>query len=203
MKPTRLFGLLLLLLMAAGTTRAATITSNAANAADSASWTINSNAWVGQGFTTDAQKYQLDSVTLAGLYGSGDSPVTIELWDEQAGLPGTAIALLDQQTGTVGDVTFASSTDVILEPSTTYFVVASYWGTGSYAWRRTLDLTEDGPGSVTNMIASSEDQGSSWISFSNFPPARLTITGNSVPEPSSMLIALGSLMAGVAMLRRR
>jgi hypothetical protein len=92
---------------------------------------------VGGTFTTGGSAYLLDSAELVLRRGSGVDSLPVQLWSDAAGLPG---ALLESATPVTGmgivaalkTATFSGA--FLLQPNTTYWIVADAGGTYEGLW---------------------------------------------------------------------
>ncbi|MBX3435665.1 MAG: hypothetical protein KF847_20295 [Pirellulales bacterium] len=159
---------------------------------------LSSTWWAGQSFTTDATTYELSRISIQGTAGNN---VTLSLYDNNAGVPGSLIHTLAGPTSFTWPEdlrVYTPTTPVLLNALTTYFVVAKATG-GFIDWRLTPSTSETGPGSIGNVPFFSVDSGASWTASGAGLPVKFRVEGvvTAVPEASSVLF-LG--LAGVALL---
>ncbi len=198
-----------LLLTSPSPTRADTIVSSLSNALSLV--LFSSSQWAGSSFQTDGQFWSLSSATVGMAQGAADhSTATLQLFSDNAGTPGIALADLGSQTVTNGYslYTFAAASMITLNPFTTYWI-----GVGNVETNRALNVgllltdpfTYSGvPGaSMTNSV-------STGTGFQHTPPTTWTPGGSGlallfavdgtpvvVPEPGGALWVL-SLVGVVA-----
>jgi hypothetical protein len=125
----------------------------------------------------------------------------LSLYDNNGGIPG---ALIDTLTGPssfpLGDAlyVYTPTTTVLLNASTTYFVVGMTSGAlgESFHWRATGSTSQTGPGTIGDAPLFSGDSGASWVPGSI--PGKLSVEGavSAVPEASSVL-CLGVVCVGL------
>ena len=109
--------------------------------------TVNVNA-LAQGFTTGrrAAGYNLSSIELDfGQAPEPSSKLTVALWSASGSTPNALLhTLTELATISTGLVAFAPPVNTVLDPGTTYFVVARYSGGGiPPSLRRTASDDED------------------------------------------------------------
>ncbi|HMS55871.1 MAG TPA: choice-of-anchor R domain-containing protein [Fimbriimonadaceae bacterium] len=158
-----------------------------------------------QGFSTDAQPYQLNSITIEAGSAMGGlellselrrSTITGEIDTSPEGL----VADLSQPflDGALAERTFTPFVPVNLEASTKYFLVFRVYN-GSFEWSYAVDNVWTGPGSFENYLYSS-DQGETWADFGfDFPyKMRVDVTpgSNQLINPFYYLVTAGSEFAG-------
>lgn len=193
-------------------TQAITIISNLTSTTTfSVSGNISASVWGAQQFTTDAQEYALDQITLL-LQTSNNadttSPLEVYLYSDNSGEPGSQLAVF---TGDLTPVTtlntrtpfsYTPTAAFNLEASTSYHILLKSSGDGFYNWglpfNGTINLT--GPGSASANRESSTDSGSSWNQVAT--PFFFSVEGTAVPEPSSALL-LGSCALAFGLRRKR
>jgi len=157
-----------------------------------------------------ADGYLLDSVQLAMANATGDpSDFTVMIYSAMFGdaiLPGSNVGTLSGSTdpSTAGIYNYTDASNLILSPSTDYFIVLTAGATvanGAYEWSHAGAYSynqNSGWNTFANIFHSSN--GSSWASSSSIDP-QFAIVATPIPEPSSsFLLLLGS---GVFMYVRR
>ena len=184
-----------LLLSLAGSAHAVIVTDNTGEPSHAA--VLSSTAWAGQSFTTDATTYELSRISIQGTTGNN---VTLSLYDNNAGVPGSLIHTLTGPTSFTWPEElrdYTPTAPVLLNALTTYFVVAKATG-GFIDWRLTPSTSETGPGSIGNVPFFSVDSGASWTASGAGLPVKFRVEGAvAVPEASAAL-CVG--LAGVALL---
>lgn len=161
---------------------------------------VNFSSWEANKFTTDANTYSLQSITLNlddALDTSG--AFVVELHSDNSGTPGSFIAALSGSVNpaTAGLYTYTPSSTVTLNPNTPYWVVAMVSsGNGDYGWHFTSS-TSQAPGAVGTVGGFSEslDQGASWSAEDTSFPSEFKVVGV-VPEPSTYAAVFGLVALG-------
>lgn len=155
------------------------------------------------GFTTGASDLDLTSVeVLLGASGLGAGSVIFNLYNDNAGVPGSSIASVGTGTLNAGDpssiFTF-SSLAVLLNASTTYWLVASFDTSNGPRWDQANPpaAPSSGLGTYIGYQFDSTGTGTSWVASGTFNAVE--IDGTAVPEPSS----IGLLLLGGALLACR
>lgn len=158
-----------------------------------------------QGFSTDAQTYQLNSITIEG----GSSTPGLEMLSEVRKStpsgdidmsPEGLLADLSQPflDGPLAERVFTPFVAVNLEPSTKYFLVFRVYG-GSFEWSYAADNVWTGPGVFENYYYST-DVGENWADFGyDFPyKMKVDVTPGSSQSinPFFYLVTIGSEFAG-------
>lgn len=172
---------------------------------------IGSDSWLAEPFVTgnNVGGYLLNSVQLemmdtsgspngftAMIYGAGNNPSAV--------LPGTSLGTLNGSLNpvTAGTFTYTTTANLILSPSTYYFIVltaGTLVANGPYEWglAGTYSYYQSGGWAVGNHLGTvgvfdSSLNGSSWI-LGNQGNLQFAVTATAVPEPSpSLLLLLGS-----------
>jgi hypothetical protein len=170
---------------------------------------VNDNSWPAQAFTTTSTAFVLDSITLNMSKDTGATgSVELIVYDSSGTLvrPGTAassvFATIDVSSllTSPADVTI-SSLNVVLSPSTTYYLVLR--GVGSTAgfdalWSYTNTTTGTG---FPSRYSESNDGGATWDLPVLSSPQKMSI--NAVPEPSTYALAGLSAITVIFTARRR
>jgi hypothetical protein len=176
--------------------------------ASTGSVTIGSDSWLAALFLTgnNAAGYALNSVQLALTDATGNpSGFTAMIYSAIIGdgiNPGSSLGTLDGSLNpaTVNIYTYTDDSNIILSPSTHYFIVLTAGTTianGAYEWSLagTDSYNPSGHWRVIQGVSSDVFQSSdglSWNSLSATYP-QFAITATPVPEPSpSLLLLLGS-----------
>jgi hypothetical protein len=166
-----------------------------------------------QSFTTDAQLYRLDNITInvatfVYLDGSSASGVEVQIWDSalSGSTPGAAIGSFNIPSLPIdvfADTLFLPSTEIFLNPSTTYWITTTHSSNyaGAFQFRGTGSAAT-GPGTMGSLL-NSDDGGLSWHSPSS-QDMKLQVNGTVVPAPTAVILALlGLSTAGIRLRRRR
>ncbi|HEY3932288.1 MAG TPA: choice-of-anchor R domain-containing protein [Verrucomicrobiae bacterium] len=166
---------------------------------------VSSDSWLAAGFGTgnNPDGYTLDSIQLAMTDTSGNpSDFTAMIYNEAnnpaAILPGSSLGTLSgsDNPSTSGIFTYTDDSNIILSPSTEYFIVltaGTMVANGAYEWEESAYPPSINMWGVDNGVLHSSNNGSSW-SFTPYSGiAQFAITATPIPEPSpSLLILLGS-----------
>lgn len=200
MKPSctlgKIHSALLIALLSTGISHAATVVSNLQEPPTSSTVFFNST-WLASSFTTDNQSYNLNSATLALDAPIGPAGVTIQVYADAAGLPGSSLGSLGTQSiSSSGDKTFTSS-GLSLSPNTSYWLVAS--ADNLAVWFGTTSTAQTGSWSIGDVGQTSNDSGTTWPTSSVV--GRFSIDATAVPEPGT--VALSALLLGGLAARRR
>jgi hypothetical protein len=136
-------------------------------------------------------------------------PGHVELWNNNAGLPGSEVLDLGStnitDANSYSDYAFAPNSSFVLQPSTTYWIVLDTAPVSIASWALDRPTSPPDPGSnpeasIPSVAWYSDDSGASWTdSFIRAP--KLSIDGTPVPEPASL--ALPSLAAKFLLRRRK
>lgn len=171
---------------------------------------VTATAWKAQQFTTDAQAYALDQITLmlqSSSNANTTSPLEVSIFSDSSGEPGVQLVSL---TGNLTPSTplntrtafsYTPTAPLNLTANTSYHILLRSSGSGFYNWglpfNGTVNVT--GPGTASANRESSNDSGGSWTQ--NATPFFFSVEGTAVPEPSSaLLVGLSSL---VLLIRRK
>lgn len=141
------------------------------------------------------EDYKLNSVRLV-FYGSIDEelPFTIEVYDDNAGVPGSLVATVATVTTTVGVKVYTPSPTaaVMLQAGEKYWVVGSSSSTDSYCKLSWAYSTTDPAGSVFSFEGQKQFDGSSWVGLSSSDYLTLRIDADpissSVAEPAAVSV---------------
>jgi hypothetical protein len=187
--------------------------------ASTGSDSVGSDSWLAMGFDTgtNASGYVLDSVQLGITDATGNpSGFTVMLcaqnYNNPAGpFPGSSLETLNGSANpsTGGIYTYTDASDLILLPSTDYFIVLTAGTTvanGAYEWSVTgignnssYNPSGGWLGGLGPVLHSSN--GSSWSDSPGTTFAQFAIDATAIPEPSSSLLIL--LGGGVFIYVRR
>lgn len=154
-------------------------------------------------FTTDSATYSLTSVTLH--LGSVDtsSPLTVSIYNDNSGQPGSSLATLSGASPTSGGYYTFTSTGLALSANTTFWVAATTSGSGAYWLNTTDDLSQSNTGGATWTIGDDTKLFSSG-SWNTIPvSALMSVTATAVPEPGTYAALAGLTALGFVAWRRR
>ena len=120
-----------------------------------------------QAFTTDGHTYLLDSVTIdISSVQDHSGNFTLSIFSNNIDRPDTMVSnglLAGPNDPSVGLNTYTASANIILEPNTTYWVVASVnSGSGMYNLSFTASFSQAGAWTISDDCAWSLDGGASW-----------------------------------------
>lgn len=167
-------------------------------------WAIDNSQMIGSSFTTDNNSYTLNFVT-ARLQEFAEAPITIDLYSNNSGAPGTVIDGLtttdDIASGSYNNYDFTPSSSVSLDPNTTYWLIGSS-SSGGYAWSHTDSINQTGLGTIGDGTAYSDDGGSSFTT-DNEDPVQFAVDADvasaAVPfefSPTMGILLIGGLFGG-------
>lgn len=154
-------------------------------------------------FTTDSATYSLTSVTLHMGGSNTSSPLTVSIYNDNSGLPGSSLTTLSGANPTSsGNYTF-TSTGLALSANTTYWVAAATSGSGQYDWDATADLSQSNTGGATWTIGDSTQlfYSGSWGTIT--VSGMMSVTATAVPEPGTYAALAGLTALGFVAWRRR
>jgi hypothetical protein len=164
---------------------------------------ISSGQTYAQSFTTDAQSWTLESVTLPLTGYTLDGTFAVHLYDSTGtgGTPGSPLLTLDgNDNPSYGQYSYTGS--LALSPNTTYWVEADVNPASDsfYEWNVTPDAPTVGSGFG---FAYSDDGGLTWGQAPSMSlETQVNASPSVVPEPSSVaLLAAGAL--GLLFRRRK
>jgi hypothetical protein len=155
-----------------------------------------------QGFNagTVAPGTALSSVILSMRDSTGTGPFEVSIYDDNAGLPGSAIASLtgNQSPSVTGLYTYTPTSNLFLASGAAYHVVATVGpgGTSSYSWTATYDAPTPGSGTAHTYWRGE------WYTMDGWP-FRVQVNAGLVPEPGSAGLTLAGLGLLGMWLRRR
>jgi len=197
------------LLVFGAAARAQTQVSSLGNT-ETSSLGVNINQWVGLAFTTDAQSYTLNGVTIPVFVNTAGTLVA-QLYSGTSGgdATGSALASFNFGTipGTVTNVTFTPGSSVTLNASSHYVFVLGATDAGTWVWSAAASnssFTTPGgnPWTLGTQATLSFDGGSSWSHPA--PQMQLmTVNATAIPESATFAAILGVLALGGVMLARR
>ncbi|HXB59950.1 MAG TPA: choice-of-anchor R domain-containing protein [Candidatus Acidoferrales bacterium] len=167
---------------------------------------VGNNEWDAQHFITGTNPggYELDSLQLLMDKASGSpSGFEISIYSSLVnGTPGSSLGSLSGLDPVAGGVfTYASSSGIMLLPSSSYFVVATAAtpvSQGVYEWSGAGSYTSSAGWAIDEDYARSTD-GSSWTTAEGKIAFQMGISATAVPEPT--ILALAGL--GLACMRYR
>ena len=194
---------MLSLLLLANAAFAQVTTSNLGSSVG-ANMPVRSNNWMGQAFTTDANNYTLDSVTLQmGAATATGGVFSVSIFSANGSNPGSLLETLSGSTSPFGSGNYTfTSTGLSLAPNNTYHVVAVVTGgLGDYSWQDTSVTSETGPWVFPNYFTTSTNQGGGWSQTG--ASMIMSVTATPIPEPGTYAAVCGALALGLAAWRRR
>ena len=162
-----------------------------------------------QSFTTDARLYRLDNIILEVLTSAVDpaSGIAVDIWDDNPSesTPGAAVGSFNipfLPPGEWGERTFSPSTEILLNPLTTYWITTTHSlaSPGAFQFQGT-DFAAIGPGTLGSLF-SSGDGGLTWRYASDLD-MKLEVNGTVVPAPTAVILGVFGLYAAATRLRRR
>lgn len=146
-------------------------------------------------FSTGSSPFDFTSLTviLSGTASTGST--TAYLLSDSSTTPGAIL----EEIGTISETglsntptDFSLSTSFILAPNTTYWIELTS-ADNNTLWQWTLDPS--GVGTAGQSIASFQG-GDDWAVFSEINgPYQMAVEGKTVPEPSSLYLLVGGLLA--------
>lgn len=201
-KPRRFFAFVTLMILA--TEGGAQVTTS--NLGSGVSWfyEVKTDNWVGQAFTTDANSYTLDSVTLQlGTPTATGGNFSVSIFSNNSNNPGGLLETLSGSASPDGASAYTfTSSGLTLTANNTYHVIASVTtGTANYSWQNTDTTTESGPWVFPNYITLSTNQGGNWAQAGT--QLLMSVSATPIPEPSTYAVLCGALALGVVAWRRR
>ena len=159
--------------------------------------TIDTSLWAAQSFLNDATAHRLDGIDILAGSRVGDPVQYAALYS--AGAVGPE-ALLSTFSIVVGPgalavaVNLLPAVQVVLAPSTAYWLVIGASGAGSLGWAYAEGNAYSGTGSF-GAYAYSNDLGVSWGSFATDNPYQMAVQVSAVPEPSVWALWAGGVLA--------
>jgi hypothetical protein len=168
--------------------------------------TRSSGQRLGQSFTTSGYttQFRLDEVSL-GMSAGTYSNFTVTLHANGSNnQPGTVLATLAGPSTYAGTQPTFTASEVLLDPSTTYWVTWGFTGTGDY--QMSVAGAPEGLWVVGDRYVGSSDNGASWFVSSPGNYYAISISGSAVsaiPEPSTYAVLAGLGALGLALWRRR
>jgi len=156
----------------------------------------------GPGWTLNSLTFTLDAL------GSGAGGLTVELYSDNAGIPGTSLATLSGTSPSVtgfANYTFTTTSTVTLATNTTYFAVLtapSPTSTDKYRWRQTTTGQTGDPGWAIADSSYYYNSGSVWTQDTG-TPNYIAVDASAVPEPSTVLLVLAAAGGAYFLKRRR
>jgi hypothetical protein len=158
--------------------------------------TIDVNLWAAQSFVTDATAHPLAEIDILAGSRVGSPLQLAGLYSDSAARPGTLLTTLSINVGpgspTVVDL--VPAVQVMLAPSTAYWLVIGASGVGSLGWAYAEGNGYTGTGSLGS-YAYSSDLGVSWGSLGTDNPYQMSVQVVAVPEPETFALLLAGLSA--------
>jgi chitinase len=130
---------------------------------------VSGSAWQAASFGTGTSAVTLKSITIP-LAQQTSGPVTMQLYSDAGGQPGTPIGTLTNPASfsSSGANTTFTTTGIALAANTTYWIVLSANGSGSYNWSWTSSDNGTGVG-FQDQWSQSMDSGNTWYTTQGFP----------------------------------
>jgi hypothetical protein len=179
------------ILLSGQTAMQADILSNNLSSPTADTEVLSGSTWIGGGFRTDANSYQLSSATLL-ISNSIPGVATLDVYSGIA-QPSSFVGVLDSPSNyssSLAETTFAGN--VTLASNSTYWLVLKA-ASGQFEWGWTEDSIGSGVG-FTHTWGASDDAGSSWFT-TDIEPMQFSVTASpstAVPEPApTALLAMG------------
>jgi hypothetical protein len=181
--------------VAIGSARADELFDNLGNAGFSADPTGDIWGPLADSFSTGSTPFDFTSLTviLSGTASTGST--TAYLLSDSSNTPGAIL----EEIGSIGESglsgapgLFTLPTSFILAPDTTYWIELTS-ADNNTDWQYTLDPS--GIGTAGQSLANFQGSGD-WVVFSEANgPYQMSVSGNAMPEPSSLYLLLGGLLA--------
>ncbi len=195
----------------APSTQAAVIVANT-GASTGAGGQVSPSVLLGVRFITPTVATELTSATGQFESGSGSPNLTMSLYNELLGVPGSSLATLGNQTysGLQQTLTFTPGSPVALAASTAYYLIvactncASGVTTNNWHLRGPATLSGLAGSSASVGIFGSVDSGATWSAFTSSTPL-FQVNGNvlaDTPEPATFGLVTAALALG-AWLRKK
>lgn len=169
--------------------------------------TADNASWIANQFITDAASYTVNNVVVSLLQAPQDGTVQLDLFDDNAGAPGSSIGTFTNPGAfAAGDNTFTANGIWNLASTSTYWVVLRGMGTGSAQWNYTFGTVGGVGGS--DVSTRSLNSGADWNPASSGQPYMMVVnasTASNVPEidPSSVGSVMALLTGALGLLERR
>lgn len=168
------------------------------------------NRWQANSFTTSTSMLQLDGIIFKSAYSESVTPLTVKLFSDNAGAPGTALATLGSAVDVgSGYYKFSPTSTLTLSSNTTYWWVASLTAATSTSFRMpvtySVNETSDYGWTIGSRLAQSTNGGTSWNVAGIDLVNQFSVSAvSAVPEPSTWALLLGvAALGGVVAQRRR
>ena len=186
----------------AASSQAGTVVSNLGESLDSFP-VSTSTGWVAASFTTDAQTYTLNSISLSLSTPDPGVVALPTLFSDGGGTPtGVALEIFIGQTVTAYSTYTFASAGLTLNPNTTYWI--SLAGNSPVDWLHFTgsgSTSQTGDWTIGDTLLRSTDSGSTWPT-SYALSGRFSVDATPVPEPSSVLLLGIGAIAGLTFLRQ-
>jgi hypothetical protein len=189
----------------AGSARADSLFNNLGNAGFSADPTGDEWGPLADSFSTGSTPFDFTSLTV--ILSGTPSPTgstTAFLLSDSSNTPGAIV----EEIGTISESglsgapgLFTLPTSYILQPNTTYWIELTS-ADNNTDWQYTMDPS--GIGTAGQSLANFQGSGN-WVVFpEDNGPYQMSVDGTRVPEPSSLYLLFGGLLAvGITTFRRR
>lgn len=167
------------------------------------------NRWQANSFTTSTSLLQLDGIIFKSAYSESVTPLTVKLFSDNVGAPGSALATLGSAVD-VGDgyYKFSPTSTLTLDSNTTYWWVASLTAATSTSFRipvtYSVNETSVYGWTIGNRFAQSTNGGASWNVVGIDLVNQFSVSAvSAVPEPSTWALLLGLAALGSVVAHRR
>lgn len=163
-------------------------------------------------FTVGSAPASIDRIDLPMHYSGNGGSHFVELWADDANLPGAPIMRLAGESHPTSNGVFAytPTTELTLNGDTRYWLVvfSAFVGSATEQFHTTLSSSETGCGQIFSPTLTAFEPPTwrtlTWLFEGAHTPVTLqfAVIGQQVPEPSASIFGLFSL-AGIAIMRRR
>lgn len=166
--------------------------------------TIDASLWAAQSFVTDAASHSLNAIEILAGPRVGDPLQQAALYSSTAAGPDALLSTLSVNIGPGAPtvVGLLPAVQLVLAPSTTYWLVIGASGTGSLGWAYAEGNGSSGTGRFSS-YAYSSDLGVSWGSLGTDNPHQMSVQVSAVPVPATYALMLAGLGVTGMIARRR
>lgn len=157
---------------------------------------IDASLWAAQSFTTDADAHRLNGIDILAGRRAGDPVQFAALYSDGAGGPDTLLSTFSIAigSGSLAVTTLLPAVQLLLAPSTAYWLVIGASGVGSVGWAYAEGNAYSGTGSF-GAYAYSDNLGATWSAFGIENPYQMAVDVAAVPEPSAWAMLVVGLLA--------
>ena len=166
--------------------------------------TIDASLWAAQSFLTDASARRVNGIDILAGFRVDDPFQYAALYLAGAGGPESLLSTFSivVGSGALAVVNLLPAVQIVLAPSTAYWLVIGGSVTGSLGWAYAEGNAYSGTGSF-DAYAYSNDLGARWGSRGTDSPYQMSVQVGLVPEPESYALMLAGLGAIGMVARRR